>query len=169
MASPGRKLTDCPSNLKEAIDWILRVTGKDGGGVGQNGTKELANAVSALLDGVEFSETGLQKTLSDIKETLKTDDGNGLIGNMAAGLADFIGYQSSGSGGEIGDKGIAVPQSGTKKPFEKRETAKGIYGCNVDTGFQQTGHRLPEGRKDFPQLCSHCVLRSGTFILAVQK
>ncbi|GIX62279.1 variant erythrocyte surface antigen-1, alpha subunit [Babesia caballi] len=44
----GKSLTDRPSNLKEAIDWILRVTWKDGGGGGTDGTDGLANAIRKL-------------------------------------------------------------------------------------------------------------------------
>ncbi|GIX62383.1 variant erythrocyte surface antigen-1 family protein [Babesia caballi] len=40
-------LADCPSNLKEAIDWILRVTGKDG--QGSDNTRDLATAVKEIL------------------------------------------------------------------------------------------------------------------------
>ncbi|GIX60976.1 variant erythrocyte surface antigen-1 family protein [Babesia caballi] len=79
--SNGKSLTDCPSNLKEAIDWILRVTGKDGGQGGGNGTKDLADAVRKLL-----SAAGVEQLKPPI--TINKD----LIENLAEGLAKFIGY-----------------------------------------------------------------------------
>ncbi|GIX60641.1 uncharacterized protein BcabD6B2_00760 [Babesia caballi] len=88
MAPPGKQLTDCPSNLKEAIDWILRVTGKDGGG--HSGTQHLAEAVSKLLDDVKDSSPELKKTLKKIKEVLNPGGNNGLIDNLATGLNAFM-------------------------------------------------------------------------------
>ncbi|GIX65325.1 variant erythrocyte surface antigen-1 family protein [Babesia caballi] len=54
MTDPVQKnsFTDAPKNLKEAIDWILRVTGKDGDGGGQGNTaiEGLSKEVKNLLD-----------------------------------------------------------------------------------------------------------------------
>ncbi|GIX61157.1 variant erythrocyte surface antigen-1 family protein [Babesia caballi] len=81
-----KKLTDCPSNLKEAIDWILRVTGKDGG---SSGTKDLAAAVTGLLKEVESYTTELEKKLEQIKEALKPGGTNGIITALGNGLKTF--------------------------------------------------------------------------------
>ncbi|GIX62400.1 variant erythrocyte surface antigen-1 family protein [Babesia caballi] len=78
----------CPSNLKEAIDWILRVTGKDGGG-GGNGTTDLTDAVENLLEGVRSSSSELESTLEKIKEALKTQNNDGIIGALGEGLNKF--------------------------------------------------------------------------------
>ncbi|GIX62255.1 variant erythrocyte surface antigen-1 family protein [Babesia caballi] len=122
--------SDCPSNLKEAIDWILRVTGKDGG---QNGTQQLAGAVKELLKDVELRESELGLTCMQIKGALgewlnKNQNGKGiksLIESLAEGLATFIGYKTPGGNGEIGTGGIGKQG----KPHESRDEAKEtIYG-----------------------------------------
>ncbi|GIX66409.1 variant erythrocyte surface antigen-1 family protein [Babesia caballi] len=101
MASP-KKLTDCPSNLKEAIDWILRVTGKDGGGgVNNNGISELAKEVQKLLESVKESDPGLSQEIENVISALGTGSGNGLIGKLADGLQHFIGYDPGGNNGII--------------------------------------------------------------------
>ncbi|GIX61118.1 variant erythrocyte surface antigen-1 family protein [Babesia caballi] len=108
---------DCPSNLKEAIDWILRVTGKDGGGGGDN-TRYLAKAVKDLIEGTVKEVDGmiskghnngnelqnLKDALEKAKEWLKKDVEGGLFGNspgrlgrLSDGLAAFIGYGGKGT------------------------------------------------------------------------
>ncbi|GIX64916.1 variant erythrocyte surface antigen-1, alpha subunit [Babesia caballi] len=99
-----KQLTDCPSNLKEAIDWILRVTGKDGGG-GDGGTAGLINAVQDLL-----RTAGVEEINSKIAIT------QSLITNLAEGLATFIGYDNPGQSNNIGTDGIAVGKGGGKGP-----------------------------------------------------
>ncbi|GIX62504.1 uncharacterized protein BcabD6B2_19390 [Babesia caballi] len=109
---PSRPLLDCPPDLKEAIDWILRVTRKDGGGGGgQSGTEQLAEAVAGLLAGVKSSSAELQEKLSKIKEALSSGPNKGIINALGNGLAKFIGYKNSGGSGEIGTDGIAVGRS----------------------------------------------------------
>ncbi|GIX65230.1 variant erythrocyte surface antigen-1 family protein [Babesia caballi] len=92
-------LTDCPSNLKEAIDWILRVTGKDWGG-GQNGTNDLTNQVKELLEEVKDFVPGIKiEEFENVKKALADgDSGNGLITNLAEELWQFIGYENNKSG-----------------------------------------------------------------------
>ncbi|GIX62326.1 variant erythrocyte surface antigen-1 family protein [Babesia caballi] len=95
-----KTLTDCPSNLKEAIDWILRVTGKDGGNGGGNGTKALAEKVQRLLQEVQVSDTKLRENIDKVKNALDTGT-TGLIAKLADGLQQFIGYEP-GSGNTTG-------------------------------------------------------------------
>ncbi|GIX63503.1 variant erythrocyte surface antigen-1 family protein [Babesia caballi] len=95
----------CPSNLKEAIDWILRVTGKDGGGGTGDGAQQLASAVQELLN-----TAGVTKIKPEIK--INQD----LIDNLAEGLAMFIGYDNPGQSNNIGTDGIAVGKGGGKGP-----------------------------------------------------
>ncbi|GIX63374.1 variant erythrocyte surface antigen-1 family protein [Babesia caballi] len=96
---------DCPSNLKEAIDWILRVTGKDGGG-GDGDASKLAKAITQLPDfqqaitaaADKLKESGsvdISQALGKLKSeiTLK-----GIIEKLAGGLGDFIGYNGKGQG-----------------------------------------------------------------------
>ncbi|GIX61394.1 variant erythrocyte surface antigen-1 family protein [Babesia caballi] len=111
-AAYGLNLGDCPSNLKEAIDWILRVTGRDGGtggGTGSGNETILAQAVANLPDFNEaikaaedkLKESGnngvnVSQALANIKESTTLSN---IIGKLADGLRTFIGYG--------GGKGIA--------------------------------------------------------------
>ncbi|KAG6440206.1 variant erythrocyte surface antigen-1 alpha subunit [Babesia bovis T2Bo] len=71
--TPKASLTDAPTNLKEAIDWVLRVTGKDGKAL--NKETEcicgLAAAVTDLLQSVQLEYHGYQ---GDVKNGT-TDSG----------------------------------------------------------------------------------------------
>ncbi|GIX64974.1 variant erythrocyte surface antigen-1 family protein [Babesia caballi] len=133
-------LSDCPSNLKEAIDWILRVTGKDGqDSGGQNGTDALTKEVKKLLPEVKGADTGLNQ---DIDKVIQALDGSGdLIGKLAEGLQRFIGYEDNG-GEKIGTDGIAVGKNGQKPWNSPSDANKGGYylsynpnesGCQWDT------------------------------------
>eukprot|EP00371_Babesia_bovis_P003667 XP_001612314.1 variant erythrocyte surface antigen-1, alpha subunit [Babesia bovis T2Bo] len=72
--TPKASLTDAPTNLKEAIDWVLRVTGKDG----KELNKEtecicgLAAAVTDLLQSVQLEYHGYQ---GDVKDSATTNKG----------------------------------------------------------------------------------------------
>ncbi|GIX65070.1 variant erythrocyte surface antigen-1 family protein [Babesia caballi] len=77
----------CPSNLKEAIDWILRVTGKDGRG--GDGTSDLTAQVKQLLEQVEESGNEFNGQIGKVTQALGTD---GFITKLAEGLQQFIGY-----------------------------------------------------------------------------
>ncbi|GIX65774.1 variant erythrocyte surface antigen-1 family protein [Babesia caballi] len=91
---------DYPANLKEAIDWILRVTGKDGqdqgGGTG-DGTTALSGKVKELLESVQGSGSGLGAEFEKVIKVLSTDgsSGTGIIGKLADGLQQFIGYNGT--------------------------------------------------------------------------
>eukprot|EP00371_Babesia_bovis_P000516 XP_001609163.1 variant erythrocyte surface antigen-1, alpha subunit [Babesia bovis T2Bo] len=58
--TPKASLTDAPTNLKEAIDWVLRVTGKDGNNNNGECICGLAAAVTDLLQSVELQYHGYQ-------------------------------------------------------------------------------------------------------------
>ncbi|GIX63897.1 variant erythrocyte surface antigen-1 family protein [Babesia caballi] len=89
---------DSPSHLKEAIDWILRVTGKDGqGGGDKGGTEGLQKAVNDLISTAGVTERNPEITI--------TKD---ILDNLATGLAKFIGYKEHNNNGFIGVDGIAV-------------------------------------------------------------
>ncbi|GIX64965.1 variant erythrocyte surface antigen-1 family protein [Babesia caballi] len=93
---PRRSLFDCPFNLKEAIDWILRVTGKDGGGGDNGGTAALTNNVKELLKEVKGSGTELGLEIEKVIRALGVGSDN-LITKLADGLRQFIGYDSQSS------------------------------------------------------------------------
>ncbi|GIX62039.1 variant erythrocyte surface antigen-1 family protein [Babesia caballi] len=99
----------CPSNLKEAIDWILRVTGKDG--QESDNTAALARAAKTLLqksvqevDGLTgrapLNDTELKKLKDElgkvewVEKDAKISYNLGPICRLANGLADFIGYKN---------------------------------------------------------------------------
>ncbi|GIX64872.1 uncharacterized protein BcabD6B2_43070 [Babesia caballi] len=107
-SAPADLSFGCSSNLKEAIDWILRVTGKDGQTTGGDGTQQLATAVAELLGGVQSSSSELQKKFQEIKNALNSGSGTGLIAKLADGLQQFIGYKDNNKNGLIGVDGIAV-------------------------------------------------------------
>ncbi|GIX62671.1 uncharacterized protein BcabD6B2_21060 [Babesia caballi] len=113
----GKSLTDCPSNLKEAIDWILRVTGKDKQG-SQSNAEKLGTAVQALL-----STSGVTQVKREIK--INQD----LINNLADGLAKFIGYDGTGTSNNLGKEGIGYPGT-VQDP-----------GYNSVAGYKLTYHR----------------------------
>ncbi|GIX64666.1 variant erythrocyte surface antigen-1 family protein [Babesia caballi] len=128
----SQPLLDCPSNLKEAIDWILRVTVKDtvsGGGDG-NGAEGLANSVNDLISTVGIKE---------IKPPIKIDQT--LIDNLATGLAKFVGYDDIKKG-QIGDKGIAgVPRGGQANTKNKHPTP----WTQEELNKERSSIRIPKG------------------------
>ncbi|GIX66089.1 variant erythrocyte surface antigen-1 family protein [Babesia caballi] len=93
---------------------LLAVTGKDGqDSSSQDGTDALAGEVEKLLESVENSGTGLStEQFKQVKDALGTDsgNGNGLIGKLAEGIQQFIGYDSRGklTGGGIVPSNIAT-------------------------------------------------------------
>ncbi|EDO06367.1 variant erythrocyte surface antigen-1 alpha subunit [Babesia bovis T2Bo] len=61
--TPKASLTEAPTNLKEAIDWVLRVTGRDGKALEKDKGEcicGLAAAVTDLLQSVELEYNGYQ-------------------------------------------------------------------------------------------------------------
>ncbi|GIX62545.1 variant erythrocyte surface antigen-1 family protein [Babesia caballi] len=83
MGGQKNSLTDPPTNLKEAIDWLALVGGKDKESNGDDNKRKLPAAVSALGD------YGTAETI------LKADSTGGTFGRIAEGLQKFIGYSSS--------------------------------------------------------------------------
>ncbi|GIX65487.1 variant erythrocyte surface antigen-1 family protein [Babesia caballi] len=116
----GISLKDCPSNLKEAIDWLLRVTGKDGGG-GYDNEQKLAAAIVALPDFKNAINAALKKQEGvsggvDISQALAKITNPGtleeIITKLADGLRQFIGYDPSG---KITGAGIAPSNMATHR------------------------------------------------------
>ncbi|GIX63498.1 variant erythrocyte surface antigen-1 family protein [Babesia caballi] len=90
MASGGKPLTEVPTNLKEAIDWVLRVSGRDG--FGGDGTDLLAKALSDHLQSNPYTYDAFVTVIhEEIKDTARS--GNGLITALANALEMFIGYK----------------------------------------------------------------------------
>ncbi|GIX66002.1 uncharacterized protein BcabD6B2_54380 [Babesia caballi] len=110
-ASSGNALTECPSNLKEAIDWILRVTGKDGGG-GTDGANDLTREVKNLISEVKGTDPKLTVDIGNIEKALDSSSGTNLITKLTEGLQQFIGYNGSG---KITGAGIAPSNVATHR------------------------------------------------------
>ncbi|EDO05097.1 variant erythrocyte surface antigen-1 alpha subunit [Babesia bovis T2Bo] len=73
--TPKASLTDAPTNLKEAIDWVLRVTGRDGKALNKDNGEcicGLAAAVTDLLQSVELEYHGYQ---GDVKNGADANKG----------------------------------------------------------------------------------------------
>ncbi|GIX63405.1 variant erythrocyte surface antigen-1 family protein [Babesia caballi] len=122
----GKQLTDCPSNLKEAIDWILRVTGKDGQRGGDS-TKGLADAFEKLLQGVKASDSTLQEKFQEIKQALKIDGNNGIVNALGEGLKKFRDdiHQTKGHQNNVYKELNSHPNLATEVP----KAAKIFFGC----------------------------------------
>ncbi|GIX66140.1 variant erythrocyte surface antigen-1 family protein [Babesia caballi] len=135
---------DRSANLKEAIDWILRVTGKDGQdqGGGQGGTQQLAEAVAGLLEGVKSSSPELDSIFQKVMSALGTSGSDGLIGKLAEGLQRFIGYSGTKtSSGPIITGGGILPANVAKHQV-----------CNAVLNFII---RFLEGLCEIKELASH--------------
>ncbi|GIX61789.1 variant erythrocyte surface antigen-1 family protein [Babesia caballi] len=134
-----KKLTDCPSNLKEAIDWILRVTGKDGGGDQTNGSDGLITAVQGLL-----------RTAGVENNNPKISINKDLIDNLADGLAKFIGYDGNGTVEGTGIAGVPMETGNKKhkegKPFTSGEMSN--YKSGYVYSYEPKKATWSEGNKD---------------------
>ncbi|GIX63231.1 variant erythrocyte surface antigen-1 family protein [Babesia caballi] len=124
LSTPIDLISDCPSNLKEAIDWILRVTGKDGQDTSQQGQqaiKALSTQVKELLEKVKGADTGLSAQMDKVIGALDNGSGNtGLIGKLADGHQQIIGYNGKtfsgvNTTGQITGAGIAPSNMATHR------------------------------------------------------
>ncbi|GIX62177.1 uncharacterized protein BcabD6B2_16120 [Babesia caballi] len=67
-------LTDSPQNLKESIDWMLRISGKDGAGGGSWGMSELPNLIFTLFKQPDRDLTAaVKKSFKDAVEKVAKD------------------------------------------------------------------------------------------------
>ncbi|GIX62707.1 variant erythrocyte surface antigen-1 family protein [Babesia caballi] len=107
---------DCPANLKEAVDWNLRVTAKDGQTPNNDGTDALTEQVKKLLNDVEGSDPGLAAEIGKVRQSLDSSSGTNLITKLAEGLRQFIGYDGSSNGApKITGGGIAPSNIATHR------------------------------------------------------
>ncbi|GIX61201.1 variant erythrocyte surface antigen-1 family protein [Babesia caballi] len=122
---------DCSSNLKEAIDWILRVTGKDGG---SDKSQDLARAITELPDfkvAIKYAADKLNEggsgDASKALVKLSTPGTLGpIIGKLAEGLRQFIGYDPSGGIIKHSNKGIGA----SNDPLERLQ--EGLLGFWIE-------------------------------------
>ncbi|GIX62387.1 variant erythrocyte surface antigen-1 family protein [Babesia caballi] len=90
--SQKSQLTDWPEDLKDVIDWFLRVGEMDQGGSGQSKSEALKNAIDKL-PGFKEATQGPGTFYID-----------GLFGSVSGALQHFIGYNSGTR--ELEGKGI---------------------------------------------------------------
>ncbi|GIX63309.1 variant erythrocyte surface antigen-1 family protein [Babesia caballi] len=107
-----------PQNLKQAIDWVLRVSGRDGVVQDQTVVQDLADEVNKLLytDDLSCCKYGKSKLMS-------------LITTFADGLKTFIGYSDGRKPG--GKSGIASKQY--RSSYEVSETWVPSWNSYSDT------------------------------------
>ncbi|GIX63760.1 variant erythrocyte surface antigen-1 family protein [Babesia caballi] len=126
------------------MDWILRVTGKDGGGGHNSGNeKQLAQAITELPEfkqAIEAAAEKLTESGSDASKALQNLNNAGtlgkIIGKLAEGLAAFIGYEERRgkiTGHGIGRKPTGKNGGDDEKPWEsldelrRSSNGKGYY------------------------------------------
>ncbi|GIX65164.1 variant erythrocyte surface antigen-1 family protein [Babesia caballi] len=129
---PYDSLTKKPTNLKEAIDWVLRFSGRDkrstddheGAKIGADAVKCLADEVVEVLKKADY---GAFKCLKDMAKHNLCDGSDcnspnakaclsvvilqNLIDNLIESLSRFIGYDANWDG-TITGKGIAIGRDG---------------------------------------------------------
>ncbi|GIX64809.1 variant erythrocyte surface antigen-1 family protein [Babesia caballi] len=115
MTGGEKKLTEAPTNLKEAIDWVLRVSGRDSGHNEAEGIKGLAEELHGMLNGDpggvreevekkfgEVSKTVMQK-LKEATSNNKLNNSqewgfavpHGILHKLSEGLDPFLGKASA--------------------------------------------------------------------------
>ncbi|GFE56037.1 variant erythrocyte surface antigen beta subunit, putative [Babesia ovis] len=117
-ASQQTGLLKSPTNLKEAIDWILRVTNKDGQGNGASGSSthmfcELAAALRDLLSDVDQELLANERNLvSEVVDTIRDVGGTYFLKEMiimfGQGLQGMVMGKGSSTTGvtDIAEHGI---------------------------------------------------------------
>ncbi|GIX62158.1 variant erythrocyte surface antigen-1 family protein [Babesia caballi] len=124
MSEPKKSLTEPPTNLKEAIDWVLRVSGGD-----HHGGFDADRLVKALVKPDDLNINGQNVNI-------KT-----LIGTVGNGLSKFIGYKYTGRGYKIEIDGDGIVKSGEVKhnstPSAYTSAYTGSWYTHVSAGSPQ--------------------------------
>ncbi|GIX64805.1 variant erythrocyte surface antigen-1 family protein [Babesia caballi] len=101
MTGGEKKLTEAPTNLKEAIDWVLRVSGRDSGHNEAEGIKGLAEELHGMLNGDpggvrEEVEKKFGEVSKTVMQKLKEATSNNKLNNSQdEGLDPFLGKASA--------------------------------------------------------------------------
>ncbi|GIX64523.1 variant erythrocyte surface antigen-1 family protein [Babesia caballi] len=150
------------SALLEAIDWILRVTGKDGGSSNQGNEAKLAKAITELPGFNEAVEVAAKKlkesrgddaNVSQALERLKESNTLGpIVKKLAEGLAGFIGY-----GGGQGIADLVDPLQQLRKGvlmflMELIRKFKGSYsnkGFKDNDAVNELSKAMRKGKQEF--------------------
>ncbi|GIX63433.1 variant erythrocyte surface antigen-1 family protein [Babesia caballi] len=104
-----------PKNLKDAIDWLLRVSGKDGQGCGEGGINGLAGEINTLLKSIKIGES----------TEMINNHMPSLISTLANGLKAFVGYNAES---QPTGKGIASIKY--KSSYSASETWESVSSVN---------------------------------------
>ncbi|GFE55586.1 variant erythrocyte surface antigen alpha subunit, putative [Babesia ovis] len=153
----SKPLTDSPTNLKEAIDWILRITNQDGlengsstssstgtngggGGAGPEKDKkvcicQLAEAVRDLFRNVDQQLEPWEKKLVDdivsqIRDVGGTHHLKELIYRLGYGLSKFV--RGNGSTSGDGKPNGIINQNGYESHYKKDSSLKSISNKAAD-------------------------------------
>ncbi|GIX62585.1 variant erythrocyte surface antigen-1 family protein [Babesia caballi] len=110
----GKSLTQPPENLKEAIDWVLRVSGGD-----HHGGFDTDRLVKAVVKPDDLNMKG------------QTINIRSLVDALCNGLKSFVGYQCSGRKVNIGQNGIVKPD------FAYTSAYTGSWHTDVSVGSPQ--------------------------------
>ncbi|GIX63604.1 variant erythrocyte surface antigen-1 family protein [Babesia caballi] len=125
--TPGKPLTTPPTNLKEAIDWVLRVSGGDGM---RNDTDLLATALTASIYKTSNKQSNdVDKILTEMKKDEHNGNPTGPMKQLSDALAEFIGYKYEQSGNPHKWKisGNGVVKDGTYASRGKYTTYTSAY------------------------------------------
>ncbi|GIX62729.1 variant erythrocyte surface antigen-1 family protein [Babesia caballi] len=118
MGGKKTKLTDWPEDLKDVIDWFLRVGGKDSVSKGDNKSGELSSAVGKLQD------------YAVAKKILESSSVDGLFKAVTDGLQRFIGYDSGHY--ELDGKGIGLATGIGGYVSSYKDSAKWTWNTDWD-------------------------------------
>ncbi|GBE59085.1 hypothetical protein, conserved [Babesia ovata] len=103
-----KALTDCPENLREAIDWLIQV--KHGGGIPiicdtlgtlfDNVVQDAEKSLSSLPESDEPSARDVISKLQGFRSSLQKNPENNnqnILHNLCSSLEKFLGYRSPGT------------------------------------------------------------------------
>ncbi|GIX65981.1 variant erythrocyte surface antigen-1 family protein [Babesia caballi] len=114
MSETKNSLTDWPDNLKDVIDWFLRVGEMDQGGSGDSNSGKLKDAVKAL-DGFTEATKGLGEFHIE-----------GLFKKVAEGFQQLIGYDS-------GQRGMTENGIGCKDQYTSSYYTQAKWESSLNT------------------------------------
>ncbi|EDO08272.2 variant erythrocyte surface antigen-1 [Babesia bovis T2Bo] len=138
VGAAGKKcLTQCPTNVKEAIDWVICMTGNDGchcqkpqtsGSPGECVTNVAKEVETLILQFRKDGDTSIKNGWPDIELLMNSDSGSGEISSYIEALIKGLGEKLSKFLGCIN----CTPKSCGKCPSGaayKKRCAKILLGC----------------------------------------
>ncbi|GIX61937.1 ribosome binding protein [Babesia caballi] len=121
----------------KAIDWILRVTGKDGQGSGsQEAIKALTEQVKKLLTEVNGAASGLGEEFTKVKEALDGSGNGDLIGKLPMDFSSLLGMRVCVGTGQV-PKGFGTLVDGIAKKVENNSGFQSGVRKSLKTMFKK--------------------------------